>query len=770
MNNEPRYLDPLLRTFIQWDVEMEDSHSGEGSKRMVWEERYVLLSWLSHLLLAPFDLSSMASDDIAIAHDNLGQLGVLSCKTPPVAKSLLSVAMRYAVAPRKEREAATVLLVRLALRQDMQSYLLERLIEWAFQTLQPQSSAELPSVDTYLGLLSFLARLGASGQLENVAPFIVPVFERTMRIAQEDSDTARAIRASALARKTLIKILRTFVMLAYSLNERPDRATISDDKLSSMLEDTIDHFLVSLADDDIPVRLAASKALSIVTLRLDADMAADVIEAILASLEENILYEKQDGTLLTQFEARNAGIASLKRNISAVDARRWHGLLLTLAHLLFRHAPPSQQLSSILQSLLSGLVFEQRSLTGSSVGTGVRDASCFGIWSLARKYTTCELLALELVHHHHHHDHSTERMNAVQILAIELVCAACVDPSGNIRRGASAALQELVGRHPDTVVEGIPLVQVVDYFAVARRSRAMISVASSAASIDHLCWSPLVDSLMHWRGIGSPDAESRRQAAKAIGTLSTQDSYKTMAIILTRLKYKLANISPRDVEIRHGCLLSIAATVDAYTKRQASRDASDYVSHQIAGLWETVFDSSCAPTTEDLTLQAARPELTAEAVSRLIYSLSRPVNQLEEMPRPSTLILNEVFRVLSLCISRMENTVIEPASEALSNVFRFVSPARQAEAVKSLISNIQSTSKSTTGRGYILALGALSQQIEPETPLKELIIRELLCYSEKDEFEKKVVAVKCLATKVLPHIGIVSIFPLKCSMLCADIE
>ena len=764
LNNEPRYLDPLLRAFIRWDAvpgdDAMETLSGDDSKRMTWEERYVLLSWLSHLLLAPFGLSAMSSDDIPIPYDNLGQLGDAPLETPAITKSLLSVALKYVNVPGKEREAATVLLARLTLRQDVQSHLLKRLIDWAFQTIQPTWSADLPSVYTCIGVLSFLARLGVSGQVENLASFVIPVFERTIRIAQEESDTSKAIRASAFARKTLIKILRTFALLAYSVNERPG-GKISDDKLSCTLEDAIDHFLVSLADDDTPVRLAASKSLSIITLRLNPDMAAEVIEAVLASLEENILYEKPGGALLTPLEARKFGTGTLKRNLSAVDAQRWHGLLLTLAHLLFRRAPPTKQLPSVLQSLISGLVFEQRSSTGSSVGTGVRDASCFGIWALSRKYTTNELLALESSSIHL--STGPRKVNAVQMLAIELVCAACTDPSGNIRRGASAALQELVGRHPDTIVEGIPLVQVVDYYAVARRSRAMIDVAKSTTSLDHLYWSPLVDSLIQWRGIGSPDAASRRQAARAIGVLSAQGAHKTMKTTFQRLEQKLDNIPARDVETRHGCLLSIAATVEAYIALQDGNvsttadndspiDASD-VCRQIAGFWG-FFDSSSGPTREDLTLQAARPELTAEASSRLICSLSQSANKLVGMPRPPTLALDVVLRVLSLCISRGEDIAIEPSSEALSNIFLLLSPSKREEVVHSLVSHIHATSKLPTGRGHILGLGAIFKRIDSGNSLKGLVVEELLCSAGRDELiEKRVVAVKCLSTEVLPHTG-----------------
>ena len=757
LNNEPRYLDPLLRAFVQWDVvPREDVHgiAADSSQRLTWEERYVMLTWLSHLLLAPFDLDSMSSDDIPIPHDNLHFLKTLPPQTPTVTRSLLSVSLNYVSVAGKEREAATVLMARLALRGDMQPLgLLDTLTNWAFSTIRSADSAEPPSEYGCIGVLSFLARLGSSGQVDELGSLIVPIFEQILHLTQEQSKVSQVIRASASARKICVKIIRAMTIMALAVNERGD-ASFSDDKVSSMLEDSIDHFLTALADKDTPVRFAAGKALSIITLKLDSDMATEVIEAVTGSLEENILYQKPDGGLATVLEARRIGINTLRRNLSAVDAQRWQGLVLTLSHLVFRRAPPTHQLPTILQPLLSGLDFEQRSSTGSSVGTGVRDAACFGIWALSRKYTTQELLALQPQAIHAPTSHN--ETSVLQMLAIELICAACVDPSGNIRRGASAALQELIGRHPNTIAEGISIVQVVDYHAVARRSRVMIDVAKSTADTSHIYWSPLVEALIHWRGIGSPDAESRRQAARAVGTLSAQESYKTLAVVFERLLRKLSAVPRNDVETRHGCLLAIAATVDSYTAHLRHEDGKDTqeasdISQQVEGLWK-IFDSSVGPTKEDLTFQSLRPELTAEASSRLIESLSRSVAFTKSSPPVA--LLDKALETLLLCILRAENITIQTSSNALSHLFPLLSASKQREVVQGCFSHIRATWKLPTARGQISALGAIFEQLCDGSDLRQPVIDTLLrCTGEEELIEKRVAAVRCLATDVLPYIS-----------------
>uniref|UniRef100_A0A093VT36 Tubulin-specific chaperone D n=1 Tax=Talaromyces marneffei PM1 TaxID=1077442 RepID=A0A093VT36_TALMA len=761
LNNEPKYLDLMLRVFIEWDSIVSDAEprpatTGIIIQPLIWEERYIMLLWLSHLLLAPFDLASISSDDIPIPYDDTKILESIPPNTPRLAKAIISIAVRYVVTAGKEREAATLLLARLVLRPDMQRLgLLHILTGWAFSVIQPPAESKtLPPVYTCIGVLSFLARLGVSGQVEDLAPLVTQLFDKTLLIAQGDSAICTNIRSSASARKMLVKILRTSATLALTLAEKGD-PHVPEDKVSFILEESIDFFLVTLADKDMPVRFAASKALAVVALKLDVDMSADVVDAVTSSLNEDILYQKNDGGLVTAFAAQNMDMKSLKRNLSAVDPHRWQGLILTLAHLLFRRAPPPRQLPEILQALVSGLDFEQRSATGSSVGTGVRDASCFGIWAVSRKYTTKELLSL-----------STGTVKApteqeeptiLQMLAVELVCAACVDPSGNIRRGASAALQELIGRHPDTILEGIPLVQVVDYHAVARRSKAMIVVAHGAALIDSAYWSPLVNSLLFWRGIGSSDAESRRTAATALGELCKQDSFKSIHTVLKRLNSRLLTIAPTDVETRHGCLLAYAAVVDAFTSQYQSdpehKDAAT-VKEMVLQLWE-IFNSSHGPTKDDLTQQTARPELTAEAASCLITSLARAVGKFsleESVPEP---LLEKALEFLLLCVSRGEDVAINSSSAAASQLFRILPSGKQEETVYGWFSNIQASWKSASGRGQISALGAVFHRLPDSSNIRSFIIKELIHCTKDEEFiEKRVSAVQCLASGVLPNIQI----------------
>ncbi|KAL9011174.1 MAG: hypothetical protein Q9180_009220 [Flavoplaca navasiana] len=94
-----------------------------------------------------------------------------------------------------------------------------------------------------------------------------------------------------------------------------------------------------------------------------------------------------------------------------------------------------------------------------------------------------------------------------------------MDPEGNIRRGASAALQELVGRHPDMVPSGISLIQIVDYHAVGLRSRAMDDVVFQAVALDKIYLDAISVAIFSWRAINSPIFAVRKSAADVLGRL-----------------------------------------------------------------------------------------------------------------------------------------------------------------------------------------------------------------------------------------------------------
>jgi hypothetical protein len=602
LSNEAKYLELLLSALE------ESERAAQPSAQWTWEERYVVLLWLSHLMLAPFDLSTISSQEVE--DDELVRIPGLAWPAglPSITTRILPLAIKYLSVPGKERDASKALLVRISMRRDMQQLgVLDALVYWALAALRP--SAEEATERTpyhYIGVLSFLAGiLASSSETSDMDQFLATIFQAVHGIASEDTK-AGIVMSSALARKAIIKVIRAIAVM--SLRNAQGVAGIE------IVETTIGFLLECLADNDTPVRFAASKALSIITLKLDPVMATEVVEAVLESLNRNVL-RVNDGQVST---------LAPKKDLSMVDPLEWHGLMLTLSHLLYRRSPPADNLASIVQALLMGLSFERRSTSGSSTGANVRDAACFGIWALARRYTTAELLAVPTA------SWATgpcSGSSILQIIAIELVAAACLDPSGNIRRGSSAALQELIGRHPDTVEKGIWLVQTVDYHAVALRSRALQDVALGATKLSGQYGEAILDALLGWRGVGDVDASARRAAGASFGTIAVQlastdpNPVQRLARSLTLVLNRIKSLEARQVEERHGLFFTFAAVLDALPAAAGTR--KDVVLNEFVDL---SIDALLGILGDCHTKTYRRPELVAEAASRLIIS-SFPVLQ-----------------------------------------------------------------------------------------------------------------------------------------------
>jgi hypothetical protein len=496
----------------------------------------------------------------------------------------------------KAQDGAAMLLVRLVIRPDMQRLkLADTVASECLSSLEDQDSDVPITIYERLGPLRFLSGVAASAELSHLVPNIYRACERLF------DDESSPVTSNAVAKKILVKTLRNIAILSLRVGDTEGPLS-SFLQTTGVLEDVIDYLLKSLGDRDTPVRHAAAKALSRIILEVEPAMGHEVIQAILDTFKED---------MPRQSEAMD---------FRTVNALKWHGLTLALAHTLFKRSASPDQLPDIVNALTSALQFEQRTATGGSMGTNVRDAANFGIWSLSRRYTTGELLSVD-----------TEEIkgsplpnkghSVIQIVAINLILSACLDPVGNIRRGSSAALQELIGRHPNEVYEGISLVRIVDYQAVGLRRRAMVDVAFQAAELEEIYWHALLKALLGWRGIGSPDVPSREAGANALSRLSTSQ-FDLNRLILWNLKARMLRTAFSDVEDLHGITLSLAKLLDQLRVVMGSEDTINgrHKPSQNTDLWDTVTHLSVPM--KKFSPRLIRAELPA-AIAQLLSALCR---------------------------------------------------------------------------------------------------------------------------------------------------
>ncbi|KOS18367.1 Tubulin-specific chaperone D [Escovopsis weberi] len=740
LNVETKYLELLLTSVEdaeqQHEQQEQASPNAPGDPFWSWEQRYIALLWLSHLMLAPFDLSTISSADLEESVVSRIPGFEWPADVPGLTMRVIPLAVKYIARAGKERDAAKALLVRMAMRRDMQELgILKSLVHWALESLRPKGDQgrAFASPYLYLGVLSFLAGLlRSASETSDLDAYLSPIFDAVLAISQGDNEVSKTIMSLALARKMMLKVLRS---LTVSILRRPQ-----DPKGTEVTESAIGYLLDSLSDNDTPVRLSASKALSIITLKLDPEMASQVVDAVLEALNRNLLW--------TTRLMGNKGAVPV-RDVSAVNPLEWHGLMLTLSHLLYRRSPPAAQLSDIFRALLVGLSFEQRGVSGASLGSNVRDAACFGIWALARRYTTQELLAIPTRSVYATAAKSSSSSSSsqpdapatsvLQILATELVMAASLDSEGNIRRGASAALQELIGRHPDTVEHGIGVVQVVDYHAVARRSRAMLEVATGATTLSPQYGEAVVDGILSWRGIGDLDTSSRRVAGAAFGILTAQlagmaaggDASSRFEASIDQVMYRLEDLQKRQVEERHGLLICFAALVDKLSEHAPPPPQA--LVQKILGCVTKILED-CEHN------EYRRPELIAEAASRLVvsalplilgtsekgsemlspdrrhsYTEIASISTRDETPTSAQAqdLITKLRDVMPKWLSRNETETVEAASTA-GLMLLVLSAAEQREAILAGWAGTVATKTSGPGscpvEGYFHAL-ALAQPL-----------------------------------------------------------
>ncbi|KAI7340402.1 hypothetical protein KC315_g703 [Hortaea werneckii] len=677
LSNEPRHFEPILqaleRTLIQGDA---------NTATAPWQVSYVLSLWVSHLLLTPFDLASIS--DLAPPIKLPADLE-FPASAPTLAVRCTAVGLKYLYTSTKAQDAAAAMLIRLVIRPDMQKLDLADLLTSKLLGEVSYSDSNIPtSIYERIGPLRFLSGIATSADLSHLIPNIY----RTCEKSSNEEGGSSVVTSNAVAKKFFVKIFRNIAILSLRLTSA-EGPLLSFLETTSVLEDVIDYLLRSLADRDTPVRYAAAKALSLIVLELETEMGHEVIQAVLDSFWEDL---PRDASGLPDFRTANA--------------LKWHGLTLALAHSLFKRTASPEQLPDIINALAAALQFEQRTATGSSIGTNVRDAANFGIWSMSRRYTTDELLRVSTATLRFADAENGGQESVIQVLAVQLILSACLDPAGNIRRGSSAALQELIGRHPNQVHEGITLVQVVEYQAVGLRRRAIVNVANQAADLHTTYWTALVKGSMEWRGLGSVDVSSREAAAAALAKLNAKVPVSTSGhAVLDRVTEQLHQCSSKDSELLHGLVTAVSYIISPES------DGTTITSEQIAHLWLRL--SNMQECMGNFSPRVLRSDLPSAVASMLTALFNATLQATQDSQQAKAAPFDTIETTLERLLARQEDSILQgiPALvKAAVQLYReAVVPLGCLEAQKLCGRVALDGSKSVLhGAGRAIALGALA--------------------------------------------------------------
>ncbi|KAF4672858.1 hypothetical protein FOL47_011277 [Perkinsus chesapeaki] len=295
----------------------------------------------------------------------------------------------------------------------------------------------------------------------------------------------------------------------------------------SGVEDVIGDLLLSSLEDPVTVvRWTAAKALGRIANVLPSSAAVDVLTALTPDEDDGI---------------RTLG-----------SAHRMHGTSLAVAEMIRRLGSTALAFKTpeALGELLSKVArpaFECQPLPAA------RDAACYILWAVARGVCQRDIV----------------QKNLSMVLRL-LICSSLLDPSIVVRRAASAAAQEIVGRLGCTSAEdaGFLFVNLVDYWTVANRTYAATTllgeVVGKLSGSDPELVPFVLDHLIGLH-LKSNDKGARELAARSIGTLVpfTSEIQLTEYISQKLLPACLEEAASHPTTVRHGALLAVAEIVVA---------------------------------------------------------------------------------------------------------------------------------------------------------------------------------------------------------------
>ena len=757
--NEPKYLVLMLKTLIHWDK----------APCFSWEERHIMLFWLSHLIYTPFDLHTISSISFSRKTESMIDL---TADLPETAVALCQSSYESLFSPGKERDAASAILIRLSVRPDLHKYnLIQRTFDMMCVTVRADQPDTMEEAHRRIGALTVLAGLLKAAPEKDIFALIQPTFNLLGWIDDEILASCKHT-TDAQTRILFVKVVRIGLIRSFASTNDDFCETV----LPSVTDFAINAFMTFLEDKDTRVRLASSKALSLATRKfrdLEGGNDESIIDMILAGIEsESDVVDRTTGAKVQEpniSQKHVYDLSNVHRRFESAQPLKWHGYMLCLAQLILYRSVPPLLLSRVVRSLFNGLDFHQDSVSGRSMSVQVRDAACFGFWALARKYTTMELEDLYRSDVNSLGNPQEPRVHFIQLVARTLITAACVDPHGNIRRGTSAALQELIGRHPDIVVNGLDLVRLVDYTTVSNRRLAMMTLSKKVSLLTHDYWGVGASALLGWRGVTAPDASSRRIAAEALQYLRSTATPAELSPLLDYIIERLSRLSSKtSFDKRHGLLLALSAVIDNFVSLEAANDDTKRRSSTNIKNDDDMHAVGAVKSKLLLLFQkfkfgsvyvGDRPHggpaqtLMFEGVCALIASLCRAIDtrciSLDEGSSYPTSLVES----LQACLHSNNSTVAVAASKASSELFLTLTEENKVLALESIQSPFKTSAKT---EAYLTVLSGLYGTSKtnlcigrnPPERFHDFLVKELVAATGTS----RTIEIRCAALEALANI------------------
>ncbi|KAJ3566930.1 hypothetical protein NP233_g6689 [Leucocoprinus birnbaumii] len=474
-----------------------------------WALRWVMMLWLSLVAMIPFDLAQF-DDESKLGH---------------TARSLESVGKSYLGKAGLERDGAALLLSRLYMRKDMK-YAFPGFV-YSLKTQISSQSTDVITAIGYLQVINEIVKNGSTDQVLELEPVYLEIISAIDDTTSLSGNTLlRKLRAKLMSRMATRllpapKVRRRGKLLDESSGLDQGEIKGEDFEIPEAVEALLQSLFDTLQDKDTVVRWTAAKGVARVAERLPQDFSSQILD-----------------TVMDLFSIHSV-TASTLYDLPSIAESTWHGAALACAEIARRGLVTTEQLPTLIGWISKALYFDLRK--GShSIGSNVRDAASYVLWSLAR---TQDVTLLK--------SHASD-------LARRLVTVALFDREIHIRRAASAAFQEHVGR-TNLFPHGIDVLSKTDFYAISGRRNAFLVAAPQVA--EHLEYrSYLIDHILnvvlrHW------DVGMRELGSQALRAICELDLLKLGPSTTARVVELLKSYDLADVQ---GGLLALSEIAVAY--------------------------------------------------------------------------------------------------------------------------------------------------------------------------------------------------------------
>ncbi|VDD82143.1 unnamed protein product [Mesocestoides corti] len=595
-------LEPVLDLLKTQDLNDHDN----------WQTRYVLLLWLSIVIMVPFALERLEKQG-----------------KPPLSECVLNEAKKHVVLDDVTQDGAAYLLAKLISRPDVYPSKLEDLFLWAECELKDANWVD----DSHKDQMRVSGCLRSFANICKIVPRAVlyPHASRLLNIIN-------TLIPERINKNVLLARLRTKLIQRIGLLFCPRRAAAASwryqrgfrslmDNLSSIMQSQTN----VLCGGDMCLSDAASSTESYLTSKTQGneekdddeiidvpDEVADVIDQLIDALRSKFTYVRWSaakglGRICSRLTAPFvddvlSAILNLCTRLEPFTA--WHGACFALAELGRRCLLLPEKLPEVIPVVLTALFYDEKS-GDCNFGSNVRDAACYCCWAFARAYSASDFAC---------HVHEVSR---------KLILSALFDRELNVRRAAAAAFQENVGRQGQ-FANGIEIITTVDYFAVGSISNCYLNLSKFVAGFEEYT-SAVIEHLAFAR-LGHWDENIRDMAARALNKLTPLAVEQLQQSILPKL---LHNVGSSDLYMRQGSVLGIAEVIE-------SLSATNSLPGEIVDSIVEIFSK----LEERKHFHGVAGELMRRACCRLIEKVSTSKLPLHEHP-----ILDQLLAHLLDCLN-----------------------------------------------------------------------------------------------------------------------